>query len=57
MEMAKKRYEKLKALFEGIELTDLEERYLEWISNWDNETADTIASLFMKIRGADKWQK
>lgn len=42
--------EKLKLPLEGIELTEREERYLEWLSRMDSETVEVFAGLFEKIR-------
>lgn len=42
--------EKLKLPLEGIELTEREERYLEWLSRMDSETVEVFAGLFEKIK-------
>jgi hypothetical protein len=42
--------EKLKLPLEGIELTEREERYLEWLSRMDGETVEVFAGLFEKIK-------
>ena len=33
-----------------IELTEREERYLEWLSRMDGETVEVFAELFEKIK-------
>ena len=42
----------LKAALEGVELTEREERYLEWLSRMDSETVEVFAELFEKIKQA-----
>ena len=42
--------ERLKDALEGIELTEREERYLEWLSRMDAETVEVFAELFEKIK-------
>ena len=44
--------EKLKISLEGVELTEREERYLEWLSRMDGETVEVFAELFEKIKSA-----
>jgi hypothetical protein len=44
--------ERLSAVLEGIELTEREERYLEWLSRMDGETVEVFAELFEKIKSA-----
>jgi hypothetical protein len=46
--------EKLKIPLEGIELTEREERYLEWLSRMDGETIEVFAELFEKIKHPSK---
>ena len=41
---------KLESALDGIELTEREERYLEWLSRMDGETVEVFAELFEKIR-------
>ena len=41
---------KLEEIFSGIELTEREERYLEWLSRMDGETIEVFAELFEKIK-------
>lgn len=41
---------KLESALEGIELTELEKRYLEWLSRMDGETVEVFAGLFEKIK-------
>ena len=36
----------------GIDLTEREERYLEWLSRMDSETVEVFAGLFEKIKEA-----
>ena len=44
--------EQLKKALDGIELTEREVRYLEWLSRMDGETIEVFAELFEKIK---KW--
>jgi hypothetical protein len=46
--------ERLSAALEGIELTEREERYLEWLSRMDGETVEVFAELFEKIKSAPR---
>ena len=41
---------KLEEIFAGIELTEREERYLEWLSRMDGETVEVFAELFEKMK-------
>lgn len=41
---------RLESALEGIELTEREERYLEWLSRMDGETIEVFAGLFEKIK-------
>jgi hypothetical protein len=43
---------KLESALEGIELTEREERYLEWLSRMDGETVAVFAELFEKVKKA-----
>lgn len=45
---------KLESALEGAELTEREERYLEWLSRMDGETVEVFAELFEKVREADR---
>ena len=42
--------DQLKAALDGVELTEREERYLEWLSRMDSETVEVFAGLFEKIK-------
>ena len=42
--------DRLSSALEGVELTEREERYLEWLSRMDNETVEVFAGLFEKIK-------
>jgi hypothetical protein len=42
--------DRLKSALEGVELTEREERYLEWLSRMDGETVEVFAALFEKIK-------
>ena len=42
--------ERLREALEGIELTEREERYLEWLSRMDSETVEVFSGLFEKIK-------
>ena len=44
----------LKLALDGIELTECEERYLEWLSRMDSETVEVFAELIEKIKKGDK---
>ena len=41
---------KLSDALEGIELTEREVRYLEWLSRMDSETVEVFSELFKKIK-------
>lgn len=40
----------LKKSLEGIELTDDEERFIQWIAGWDIWTIQNLVHLFNKCR-------
>ena len=42
--------ERLREALEGVELTEREERYLEWLSRMDSETVEVFSGLFEKIK-------
>jgi hypothetical protein len=42
--------ERLQSALDGIELTEREARYLEWLSRMDGETVEVFAGLFEKIK-------
>lgn len=44
------RYGRLVSNFEGIELSDDENRYLLWLAGWDSETEAIFADLFKKLK-------
>lgn len=44
--------DQLKTALEGIDLTEREVRYLEWLSRMDSETVEVFAELFEKIKQA-----
>lgn len=44
--------DRLREALEGIELTEREERYLEWLSRMDSETVEVFSGLFDKIKSA-----
>jgi hypothetical protein len=44
--------DRLSSALKGIELTEREERYLEWLSRMDGETVEVFAGLFEKIKEA-----
>ena len=44
--------DQLKTALNGVELTEREERYLEWLSRMDSETVEVFAGLFEKIKQA-----
>ena len=44
--------DQLKTALEGVELTEREKRYLEWLSRMDSETVEVFAGLFEKIKQA-----
>ena len=41
---------RLEATLDGVDLTEREERYLEWLSRMDSETVEVFAGLFEKIK-------
>lgn len=42
--------DRLTQALDGVELTEREERYLEWLSRMDSETVETFSGLFEKIK-------
>lgn len=42
--------DQLKSALDGVELTEREARYLEWLSRMDSETVEVFAELFEKIK-------
>ena len=44
--------DRLREALKGVELTEREERYLEWLSRMDSETVEVFAGLFEKIKQA-----
>ena len=44
---------KLVEALSGVELTEREERYLEWLSRMDGETVEVFAGLFEKLKGRE----
>ena len=42
--------ERICEVLKGIELTEREVRYLEWLSRMDGETVEVFAELFEKIK-------
>ena len=45
--------ERLDRALDGVELTEREVRYLEWLSRMDGETIEVFAGLFEKIKRPD----
>jgi hypothetical protein len=50
VEWGKAMDERLQSALDGIELTEREERYLEWLSRMDGETVEVFAGLFERIK-------
>ena len=46
--------ERLVEVLKDIELTEREERYLEWLSRMDGETIEVFAGLFEKIKNTTR---
>ena len=46
--------ERLVSALEDIELTEREDRYLEWLSRMDGETIEVFAGLFEKIKSTPR---
>ena len=46
--------ERLVEVLKDIELTEREERYLEWLSRMDGETIEVFAELFEKIKNTPR---
>jgi hypothetical protein len=46
--------ERLLSALEGIELTEREERYPEWLSRMDSETVEVFLGLFERVVEADR---
>lgn len=42
--------ERLREALKSVELTEREERYLEWLSRMDGETVEVFVELFDKIK-------
>ena len=41
---------KLEAALKGVDLTEREVRYLEWLSRMDSETVEVFSGLFERIK-------
>ena len=48
--MKEKLLRELREALEGIELAEDEQRFLNWISGWDEWTADQLVSIIGKCR-------
>lgn len=46
--------ERLRSAVEGVELTEREVRYLEWLSRMDDETVEVFSELFKRIKKAPR---
>lgn len=46
--------DRLREALKGVELTEREVRYLEWLSRMDSETVEVFAELFEKIKNAPR---
>ena len=46
--------ERLVEVLKDIELTEREDRYLEWLSRMDGETIEVFAGLFEKIKNTTR---
>ena len=46
--------DRLREALEGIELTEREVRYLEWLSRMDSETVEVFSGLFEKIKNVPR---
>ena len=46
--------ERLCVALDGVELTEREVRYLEWLSRMDSETVEVFSGLFEKVKAADR---
>ena len=46
--------ERLREALAGVELTEREERYLEWLSRMDGETVEVFSELFEKCKANKK---
>ena len=46
--------ERLVEVLKDIELTEREDRYLEWLSRMDGETIEVFAELFEKIKNTPR---
>lgn len=52
------RYKKLRRKLKGIELTEREECFLEWVAGWGHKETDTLISIIQKAREGERgtWQ-
>lgn len=50
MQTKDQRLQKLKNAVSGVELTQEEERTLEWLSEWEDSTVDNIVLIIKKVR-------
>lgn len=52
-----KQDEELKKIFEGIELTEDEQRYLKWLWKFDIETRSVFLGIFKKLKDCKSGEK
>lgn len=45
-------YDKLKAAV-GIDVTESEDKTLQWLAGWDNSTIENFVSIIQKVKGRD----
>ncbi|MFW6009399.1 MAG: DNA ligase [archaeon] len=48
------RLKKLKRELEDIKLSNAEEKTLEWLAGWEQETIDNLLSMFKKLKKIER---
>ena len=49
------RYMRLKSVLEDIELSEQEEKTLQWLSEWEPDTVDNIVSIMQKLNNKQQY--
>ena len=50
MQTKDQRLQKLKNAVSGVELTQEEEKTIEWLSEWEDSTVDNVVSIIKRLR-------
>lgn len=52
--LKEQQYKQLNDIFEDIDLSDDEHKYLEWLFKYDFETREVFLSIFSKLKNGKK---